>query len=163
MKSPVNVASACGDPRRALAKPVPGREKHEPDRGGPEEDLEDPDGRERVGNGKTGGQEIDVERRDEVEPWTERQVAGDHPPGELRVGRRIQPDVRLEERVVPQLQHDEELEDEHGGQAQDGSPPIRLRRCRHAWGRPSWSGLRSSYFSVLSAHIFVARTHLNVS
>ena len=123
---------AGSDPRRALAKPVAGREKDEPDRCGPEQHLEHPHRGERVSNGKAGGQEIDVERRDEVESRAERQVPGDDPPGELGVGGRVEADIGLEERVVPQLQHDQELEDEYPRQAQDGPSPPGRRHFRQA-------------------------------
>ena len=101
-----------GDPRGPLAEPVPGREKHEPDRHGAQEHLENPHRRERVGNGKTGRQEIDVERRHEVEPGTERQVSAEDFPGQFRVRGRVEAHIRLEERVILQLEHDQELETE---------------------------------------------------
>ena len=124
-----------GDPRRPLAEPVPGREKHEPDRYGAQQHLENPHRRERVGNGKAGGQEIDVERRDEVEPGTEGQVPAEDSPGQFRVRGRVQADIRLEERVIPQLEHDQELENEHYARQAAGSAHESAHFCRRR--RPS--------------------------
>ena len=66
--------------------------------------------------------------------------------------------------MVPQLQHDEELEDEYAGQEQDEEARAGRRHGgavltrRHAAFES-----RSSYFSVVTSHIFVVRSHFNVS
>ena len=123
-----------GDPGCPFAEPVPGREKHEPDRHGAQKDLEYPDRGEGIGNGKSGGQEIDVERRHEVEPGTEGQVSGHDFPGQFRVGCRVKAHVRLEERMILQLEHDQELENEDDASGEQDARKWRLwrhRRPRH--------------------------------
>ena len=100
--------------RGARVEPPARRQVDERDGRRSEADLDDAGEEERVADGEHRREEIDVEGRDE-----ERLADGQHatradPSRQLHVIRRVQLAVRLEQRVVPELEQDDGLDGERG-------------------------------------------------
>jgi hypothetical protein len=99
-----------GNQSRTAAEPLPGCEDYEPDGDRPEGDLQQPNGGVGVGEPEARGQNIYIERRDEVGLTVEPQVAGEHLLGQRGVGGRIEARVGLGHRVVLQLEDDHDFQ-----------------------------------------------------
>ena len=112
-------------PRGALAEPLPRRRVHEADGHRAEHNLRGADDDQRpAGHGEPDRDEVDVERRDVVPAGAEQQVARRDPPAQLQVHRGVETAEGLEERMIVELDEDNQLREE-GGAEERPEPPAR--------------------------------------
>ena len=125
------------DPGGPASEPFARRHEHARDRHRAQRRLNDADRGERLRQSVRDRQEVDVQRRDVIEAGAETHVATDHAPREIDVRGRVESRIRLQERMIFQLEDDDELEEQRDAEG-DGRPD-RKTAC---WCRPPGIGLR---------------------